>query len=46
MFKYETHVHSKEGSACALSSACEMVQAMKFVREGKHSLLWEGDNKD
>ncbi len=29
MYYYETHVHSKEGSACGMSSAREMVQAYK-----------------
>lgn len=29
MFKYETHLHSIEGSACAHSSARDMVQAYK-----------------
>ncbi len=29
MYYYETHVHSKEGSACGQSSAREMVQAYK-----------------
>lgn len=37
MYKYETHVHSKEGSACATGSAREMVQAYK--REGYAGLV-------